>query len=793
MKKIDSEKELDKMKDNLTDENMTYELISSVFKDNSKKIEIIQKLRPFFTLKVIPQREIEKVYSSVEKISPEKIDLIEEFKYEENKFDSNNLFEAKSKSIGLSNFDLDLSLNIFGHKQSGEYTNKDNSSDIYAKKKTKIHCIHSIVISLFRILIDFKDVKFTRQVIEELTGIENANTTDRKILLEKLVDKFGLYVPLELLVGGRINMSFDANNEEEKKEYHSILQKKFKAELGGGIFFVSAKAKIDYNKNNMNENIYESVGKIENLSKKVEGGDYMYKDDLRNWIKSFNINNLQIIEYKTLIPIYCFIPGLESKLAICLKNHEDIVLQEIYSLIEKDFKQQENSLNEGIPKNSNIWKVGITEEVYKSFCVYKKQITTKLIISKKENKTKKEDIICGEVPDGYIIVGWRLKTNSYSKPYNIDCKWEKQKDFNIIGSDCFKFNVSISEISEKNKQFNETMEIEWKLDIFCIYYKLLIPFDNNKLYCNNKKRKNNHYFINCDCFKRFDDDNNGECFYNKKNEIKIEELNKNYEEKIMDNLSNKISLEDCKNNKKLFKDLKEVELFTKTGFLNSFKIIKNNNYFDLFVYIKAPDNSPYKNGIYLFNIKFFDDKDKTLNYKAFIKNKIYHINISNENICNSYFFLTKKGEQSLLGSLFALFQTFASNNPDEAVNFEYALLYKKNPYIFNQKCEEWKKEFALKEFPKKADYLFENENESKINTDNNKIEVLCSLGRYIEINKKDFSLRKMFEMLGISDYERWSFIIGNNVYNNYSFIKESIIDEIKILAKVIIFPKTLCG
>ena len=50
----------------------------------------------------------------------------------------------------------------------------------------------------------------------------------------------------------------------------------------------------------------------------------------------------------------------------------------------------------------------------------------------------------------------------------------------------------------------------------------------------------------------------------------------------------------------------------------------------------------------------------------------------------------------------------------------------------------------------------------------------------------------MFEMLGISDYERWSFIIGNNVYNNHSFIKESIIDEIKILGKLIIFPKTVC-
>ena len=66
--------------------------------------------------------------------------------------------------------------------------------------------------------IDFKDIKFTKQVYEELNGIENANITERKILLEKLVDKFGLYVPLELLIGGRINMSFDANNEDEKKQ-----------------------------------------------------------------------------------------------------------------------------------------------------------------------------------------------------------------------------------------------------------------------------------------------------------------------------------------------------------------------------------------------------------------------------------------------------------------------------------------------------------------------------------------------------------------------------------------------
>ena len=88
-------------------------LINSVFKDKSKKPEHIEKLRPFFSLKVIPQREIDRVYSAVEKIEPEKIDLIEVNEYKEEKYCEKNLFATQSKSVGLSDFDLDLSVNIF--------------------------------------------------------------------------------------------------------------------------------------------------------------------------------------------------------------------------------------------------------------------------------------------------------------------------------------------------------------------------------------------------------------------------------------------------------------------------------------------------------------------------------------------------------------------------------------------------------------------------------------------------------------------------------------------------------
>ena len=70
------------------------------------------------------------------------------------------------------------------------------------------------------------------------------------------------------------------------------------------------------------------MNKIENLSIKMEGGDYLFKDDIKKWFESFNIDNLQIIEYKSLIPIYWFIQDLENNLAICLNKYEDIVLQE---------------------------------------------------------------------------------------------------------------------------------------------------------------------------------------------------------------------------------------------------------------------------------------------------------------------------------------------------------------------------------------------------------------------------------------------------------------------------------
>ena len=485
------------------------DLISSVFKDKSKKTEIIQKLRPFFCLKVIPQREIDKVYSAVEKIEPDKIDLIEEFEYEEKKYNSKNKFTTKSKSVGLSNFDLDLSASIWGHKQSFKFENKDENFNINQESSSKNYCIHSIVVKLFRIVIDFKEIKLVRQVIEELEEVKNANDTEKKILLEKLVDKFGLFVPLELCIGGRINYSFEANSEEEIQAVHSLLQREIKAKFGGGNKLISASLEGNYKNNNLSENLSYSLDKVKNLSIKIEGGDYTYKDDFKKWIQSFNMDNSQIIEYKTLSRIYSFIPGLESKLYICLENYEDIVLKEIYSLIESN-AEKEKEIYKGSSEHKNKWQVGITKEQYKSFIIYRKKIIKRLKIKKPEKKDeeKKEekkivkDVICGEIPDGFIICGWILKSNSNSKSYDVISSWERKKEIQIIGDEYFKFKIDLT----VENDINEEIEIDWILELFCIHTDFLVSFNKK----NNIKDFNKHYFINCDCNKQESE----ECYYN---------------------------------------------------------------------------------------------------------------------------------------------------------------------------------------------------------------------------------------------------------------------------------------
>jgi hypothetical protein len=490
------------MPKNGNSQNKITELINNVLKDKSKKIALIERLSPVMALKVIPGNTIEKVFSSLYNIDPEKIDLKAELRYQGEQYYSENIFETKSKSMGLSQADLDLSFKIL--RKNCESINYDlikKNGDNNSKKSSKIYCILSIKVILFRIVIPKNEIKLTNKISEELEKAEKSQETNRKIILENLTQSFGLYVPLELLIGGRINYSFEANNNDEIKEIDSLLKNDIKSKFGNcASFFSGFKFSVGGMKNDSNNKYVKKIDTFENININMEGGNYKDINNYQKWINSINMDNIQIVEYQTLTPIYDFVPELRPKLDIILKKkYNDIVLEEIKNLIENDYIKKEHNLLEGSSENSNSWSVGITEEKYKSFIILTKQFShhfKNYQIIENENNVS----ICGNIPDGFIICGWEINTNANSAPYNIICKWKRNKEPSIIGSFCFKFEVDI--ITDNN--INDLIDIDIILDIYCIHEDFLIPYDQTIF---NKCNSNDHYFLNCDCCQKT-------CYYN---------------------------------------------------------------------------------------------------------------------------------------------------------------------------------------------------------------------------------------------------------------------------------------
>ena len=110
-----------------------------------------------------------------------------------------------------------------------------------------------------------------------------------------------------------------------------------------------------------------------------------------------------------------------------------------------------------------------------------------------ENNKIKESVISGEIPDGFKICGWLIKTNANSKYYDVVCNWERRKELPIIGNDCFRFKVNLS---QENNNYNKNINAKWIVDIFCIHEDFLVS-NFSKTYSFPKS--NRHFFVNCDC------------------------------------------------------------------------------------------------------------------------------------------------------------------------------------------------------------------------------------------------------------------------------------------------------
>ena len=103
-------------------------------------------------------------------------------------------------------------------------------------------------------------------------------------------------------------------------------------------------------------------------------------------------------------------------------------------------------------------------------------------------------------------------------------------------------------------------------------------------------------------------------------------------------------------------------------------------------FIKAPENSPYKEGIFRIKILFPN------NYPNESPNLIIETNIFQCNYqfqtgrLNIDYLLNWDHNKNLIGILTSLYEFFISNNPDSCYNYEAADIYRSDRSKFEQKC-----------------------------------------------------------------------------------------------------------
>ena len=154
----------------------------------------------------------------------------------------------------------------------------------------------------------------------------------------------------------------------------------------------------------------------------------------------------------------------------------------------------------------------------------------------------------------------------------------------------------------------------------------------------------------------------------------------------------------------------------KYGFLSSIgiKLLVPQHDYEIEGFIKAPENSLYKNGIFNFVLQY--PKDYPMSPPKFLfKTRIFHCNVIRDgnNDLNQLLRSFWKEYTELSIILGNIYQFFLFHCPESPFDLESAQLYIRNFYEFKNKCQKYVKKYALLEFNEKLDYLFQNNSYNK--------------------------------------------------------------------------------
>lgn len=259
----------------------------------------------------------------------------------------------------------------------------------------------------------FKKVRIPEQKIKTSDGFNQkikealSRGNDEKTFqeLNKIFADYGSVVPTTIIFGGKLNVQIESTQE--------ISAMQVEANVGAKCKF----AKVNCNISNTSNSFFD-----ENSSHTTTLGGKTSTDDLNRaekWYESISEDNIDIIEYKDLVPIHEFLP---EDLKTQVLSYKDFVPENKKKYYEI-FKDPDHS--DEVPEESDIYKCdpgffeiqcGYTDENNDylrkfKFIAYKK--AAQGILGWYENTA-----VRGETPINTRIVGWKIRSRRRNHNYN---------------------------------------------------------------------------------------------------------------------------------------------------------------------------------------------------------------------------------------------------------------------------------------------------------------------------------------------------------------------------------------
>ena len=416
----------------------------------------LEKFKKFpIALKFINDHFEDYSHSGIERITPNKENILVESGNDNKQFESQNKTEIKINSETSAKFE------VLGGENSISLNTAQNLIE------NKYFCLYSFLVHKYKYEIQSKDIHITKEYENEVLNIIENNKSNEEILKQKLIEKleeYGLYIPLKIYFGGRFNIEFETNSSETNQKIFAEL----KSDFSTNSINANINSKGFYNEENFFSN------KI--FQYKTIGGDNQNIYNIQNiekWIKTVNIDNSTVIAYDNLVPIYKFFSEeVRKKIDPYLEciSQENKKNKEFDNEVKQILKEKKGSIfRKGTVNNEKYeWSSGINT-------VVKHKVASIEIPLKKEIEKPGNGVfetlffnIKTLFSDNYKtleyeysitnnkFVGWKLISLNKG---NESSYWKWLKD--PLGGEHDSLKIRIT-----SKDYNE--DINYSLQIFCL-------------------------------------------------------------------------------------------------------------------------------------------------------------------------------------------------------------------------------------------------------------------------------------------------------------------------------------